>query len=169
MLHRPIEPATQRRRSLLLGFGQKLMLELPITPGVGAGPISLGATKQGARSLLDDLGYPLCAEHGNTDYFCENALQLEYDDGVIRFIGISEHPEISCLYGKQDVFDCDAVSLFNLFAVNEQEPPDASPGDTCFFPAQGLNLWEADEQYDRKGGYKRKVYAQVGVEIPTSG
>ena len=143
------------------------MLELPITPGIGAGPIRLGTQKEDARCLLVDLGYPLSAEHGSLDYFCENALQLEYEDGRVRFIGISEHPEITCVYGQQDVFDIDAESLFNLFAANEQQTPDASPGETHFFPTQGLNLWEADEQYDRRGGFKRKVYAQVGVEQPS--
>lgn len=143
------------------------MLELPIAPGIGAGPINLGTQKEAARRQLADLGYPLTAEHGNLDYFCEDALQLEYADGRVRFIGISEHPEIACHYGQQDVFDIDAESLFNLFAANEQQPPDASPGETHFFPSQGLNLWEADEQYDRRGGFKRRVYAQVGVERPS--
>jgi hypothetical protein len=106
--------------------------------------------------------------HGDIDYFCENALQLEYENGVVRFIGISEHPEITCLYGIQDVFDIEAKSLFRLFALNEEAALDASPGETCFFPSQGLNVWEADEQYDRRGGYKRKVYAQVGMEMPAS-
>ena len=142
------------------------MLELPIKPGLGAGPIRLGIDRDDARRLLADLGYPLSAEHGSLDYFCENALQLEYEEGRVRFIGISEHPDIACAYGGQDVFDTDAVSLFNLFAANERPAPDASPGDTHFFPAQGLNLWEADEQYDRRGGFKRKVYAQVGIEQP---
>ena len=125
------------------------MLELPITPGVGAGPIRLGTPKEDARRLLADLGYSLCAEDESLDYFCENALQLEYDDECVRFIGISEHPEIACVYGEQDVFDIDAESLFQLFAANELQEPGVSPGDTHFFPTQGLNLWEADEQYDR--------------------
>lgn len=142
------------------------MLELPITPGVGAGPIYLGAWKEEARGLLADLGYPLCAENGSLDYFCENALQLEYENERIRFIGISDHPDIACFFGIHDVFDRDAISLFRLFALNEKAALDVAPGETCFFPSQGLNLWEADEQYDRKGGYKRKVYAQVGVEMP---
>ncbi len=143
------------------------MLELPIKPGFGAGPIELGASKSDARRLLADLGYPLSAEHGSLDYFCENALQLEYEDGQIRFIGISEHPEIACFYDQQDVFDLDAESLFSLLAANEQQTPDASPGETHFFPTQGLNLWDADEQYDRRGGFNRRVYAQIGVEKPS--
>ena len=143
------------------------MLELPITPGVGAGPIHLGTPKEEARRLLADLGYPLCAEQGRLDYFCENSLQLEYENGCVRFIGISEHQEIACVYGDQDVFDIDAICLFNLFAANEEQAPNESPGETCFFPTQGLNLWEADEQYDHRGGFKRKVYAQVGIEKPT--
>ena len=142
------------------------MLELTIKPGIGAGSIKLGTPKSVARNILSDMGYELSAEHGETDYFCENALQLAYEDDVIRFIGISEHPEINCVFGIQDVFDIDAKSLFKLFALNEEDTPEIPPGETCFFPSQGLNLWEADTQYDRKGGYTREVYAQIGLEEP---
>ncbi len=140
------------------------MLELLIEPGIGAGPIRLGMPKEAVRRLLADLGHHLSAEDGSLDYFCDNALQLEYENGRVRFIGISEHPEITCIYGRQDVFDIDAESLFGLLAANEPEAPDASPGESCFFAAQGQKLWEADEQYDRRGGFKRTVYAQVGVQ-----
>ncbi len=143
------------------------MIDLSIKPGIGAGAIQLGMLREDVRRLLAEQGYPLSAEDGTLDYFCENALQLEYEDGRIRFIGISEHPEFTCLYRDQDVFDVEAESLFTLFAGNERRPPDATPGETCFFPDQGLNLWEADEQYDRRGGYKRRVYAQIGVEEPS--
>ncbi|MEM7430561.1 MAG: hypothetical protein AAF351_01350 [Pseudomonadota bacterium] len=122
--------------------------------------------KENARRLLDDLGYPLSAEHGNLDYFCENAIQLEYEDEQIRFIGVSQHTDILCCYGDQDVFDISAESLFRLFAAGETNLPNVPPGETAFFPAQGLNLWEADEQYDYQGGFKRRIYAQVGVEKP---
>ena len=143
-----------------------LMLELTIKPGIGAGPIKLGTPRSVARNMLSDLGYELSSEHGNSDYFCENALQLEHEEDVIRFIGISEHPEINCVFGIHDVFDMDAKSLFKLFALNEEGALEVPPGDTCFFPSQGLNLWEADKQYDRKGGYTREVYAQIGLEEP---
>ncbi len=142
------------------------MLELPIAAGIGAGPIRLGTLRNDTRQLLEELGFPLDHERGALDFFCENALQIEYENGLIWFIGISEHPEISCTYGDQDVFDIDAESLFRLFASNEEEAPTVPPGETYFFPTQGLNLWEADKQYDRRGGFKRKVYAQVGVELP---
>lgn len=145
------------------------MIDLSIKPGLGAGPIRLGALREDARKLLAEHGYPLSAEDGTLDYFCENAIQLEFEDDRIRFIGISEHPEITCFYGSQDVFDIGAESLFALFAENESARPDVPPGETYFFRDQGLNLWEADEQYDRRGGYRRKVYAQVGVEEPRPG
>lgn len=143
------------------------MLLLRISPGIGAGPIELGVEKGIIRRRLEKLGYPLTAEHGELDYFCNNALQLEYKNGVVRFIGISEHPEIECTFDDIDVFDCEATALFRILSANESVPPSVSPGETCFFPSQGLNLWESDEQYDRKGGYRRKVYAQIGIEKPT--
>ena len=144
------------------------MLDLLIRPGIGAGSIELGMAKDVVRRKLEDLGYPLSAEHGKLDYFCDNSLQIEYEDEKIRFIGISDHPEIKCTFYDVDVFDCEATVLFEKFAINECTSPDVPPGETCFFPHQGLYLWESDEQYDRKGNYKRRVYAQVGIERPAS-
>ncbi|MEM8489065.1 MAG: hypothetical protein AAF564_26195, partial [Bacteroidota bacterium] len=71
-----------------------------------------------------------------------------------------------CTYLDLDVFDMNAKELFLVVARNEASVPTVLPGETCFFPNQGINLWEADEQYDRKGGFKRLVYGQVGVELP---
>ena len=104
------------------------------------------------------MGYPVVTTQGDSDYFCENALQLEYDSGFVRFIGISEHPRIACTFKDKDVFDLSAADLFAIVAEGEPAIPLVQPGGTCFFPRQGINLWE--------GNYKRKVYAQVGVENP---
>lgn len=142
------------------------MIELDIKVGIGAGPLRLGTTRQQTRVLMNNLGYPLEAEEGALDYFCENAIQLEYKGDLVRFIGISDHKEIECTYHGQDMFDIDAKELFSLVAKNEPITPQESPGETYFFSHQGINLWEADEQYDRKGGYTRPVYAQVGIETP---
>jgi 8-oxo-dGTP pyrophosphatase MutT (NUDIX family) len=140
------------------------MLVLDINAGVGAGKLQLGANRQAARALMEELGYPLTYEQGTLDYFCENAVQLEYEGDQIRFIGISDHPEVHCTYHAIDVFDLEASELFKAVSQHEPVTPLVKPGKTCFFPYQGINLWEADEQYDRKGGYKRRVYAQIGIE-----
>ena len=61
-----------------------------------------------------------------------------------------------------------AEDLFRLVGSGESAMPFEKPGETCFFREQGINLWEADEQYDRKGGFRRKVFSQVGVEKPSA-
>ncbi len=142
------------------------MLELDIKVGRGAGHFSLGSAREEVRELMNKYGFSLEYETDRIDYFCENALQFEYKNGVVRFIGISDHAEIACTYHGADVFNMEAVALFKLIAQREPVMPLIEAGKTCFFPSQGINLWEADEQYDRKGGYKRRVYAQVGVEAP---
>ena len=142
------------------------MLDLPIIAGIGAGKLQLGTSKLTARDVLERAGYPLLHSHGELDYFCENSLQLEYEEGCVSFIGISDHPDINCTYQGIDVFDIPAVELFSLVGAGEPTTPTEMPGETCFFPKQGLNLWESDEQYDRKGNYKRKIYAQIGLQQP---
>lgn len=142
------------------------MIKLEINPRIGAGNIRLGTSREMARAQMKKNGYPLCSSHGASDYFCDNSIQLEFKNDQLRFIGISDHEEIECTYHGIDVFDIEATELFLAFAKNEIEKPNKNPGETYFFPHQGLNLWEADMQYDRKGSYHRKVYAQVGVEAP---
>lgn len=142
------------------------MIKLSINPGEGVGEIKLGMIREEARALMSKLRHPLCYENDSLDYFCKNAIQLEYENNKIRFIGISDEEEIECSYCGIDVFNIEATELFKFIASKEPKKPVENPGETCFFPAQGINLWEADEQYDRKGGYKRSVYAQVGIELP---
>ncbi len=141
-------------------------MQLVIESGVGVGPIKLGTSREEARETLAKAGYPLCASHNGLDYFCENSIQLEYENEMVRFIGISDHTEIECMYNEIDVFNLKATDLFQAVAKNEPVIPHEKPGETCFFPHQGINLWEADNQYDRRGGYSRPVYAQVGIEAP---
>jgi hypothetical protein len=109
------------------------MLVLPIHPAIGAGPIRLGMSKGEARRTLEAAGYPPSAERREVDYFCENAVQLEYEGGHLRFIGISDHQEIKCTFGIVDVFDCAAPELFRLFATGETRQLSAAPGEACFF------------------------------------
>ena len=160
----PLHSASVNRQSY--SGVRRLVLDLPISPGIGIGPIKLGMSKLQARSTIEDQGFPLESSYDELDYFCEAAIQLEYKSEHVRFIGISQHSEISCTFNGVDVFDLSAVDLFNLVSANEPRSPQEQPGDTCYFPHQGINLWEADEQYDRKGNYKRAVYAQVGLESP---
>lgn len=110
------------------------MINLHIEPGQGAGEIKLGMTREEARALMAKLGYPLCYEKESLDYFCKNAIQLEYSDNKIRFIGISDEEEIECNYCGVDVFDTEASELFKLLASKEPKPLEEAPGETCFFP-----------------------------------
>jgi len=144
------------------------MIKLDIKLGIGVGTLLLGVEKKIMREEMRTLGYPLCGEHRELDYFCDNSIQIEYENDLVRFIGISDHSEIECTYYGNDVFDIDAKELFGVVARNESKSPSEEPGETCFFPDQGLNLWEAEVQYDRKGGYMREVYAQIGIECSSS-
>lgn len=142
------------------------MLTLEIKPGHGAGDLRLGQSRATVRRLMQALGYSPSYEADTVDYFCENALQVEYEDGCARFIGISDHPQIRCTYRKLDVFNVDADALGSAFARDEPTVPSVTPGDGVFFPGLGITLWEAHQDYDRKGGHVRPVYAQIGVERP---
>ena len=118
-------------------------MHFEIEPGIGIGPIKLGAYRDEAREALEHLGYSLCASHDGLDYFCNNSIQLKYENDLVRFIRISDHQDIECTYHGLDVFNIEAAKLF--IAVAEKEPaiPHEKPGETCYFASQGVNLWEA--------------------------
>lgn len=138
------------------------MLNLPLEPGQGAGAVRLGTSRHEVRETLTHLGYPVSAIKGEIDFFCDNALQVEHDDGTASFIGIASHRDILCTYCGVDVFDLPAERLFRLIASDERVPPEFDPQEFCFSD-QIVTVWEADEQYDYKGGHARRVYGQVGI------
>jgi hypothetical protein len=96
--------------------------------------------------------------------FFDSALQIEFgDSGRAHFIGVSNHPALLCLYEGRDVFNLAAPELFRLIASKEQAGAHTYSPLEYLFPQQIVTLYEADEQYDRKGNGSRPVFAEVGV------
>ena len=137
------------------------MIEMAIQPHEGIGPIKLGATRFAVRTTMAESGYPLCGDRDELDYFCESAIQVEYDTGTASFIGVSSHLYIQCTFRGTDVFDTPAEDLFRLVSRFEGEPTHVfNPLEYCF-PCQIVSLWEADEQYHLSE--PMPVYGQVGI------
>jgi hypothetical protein len=137
------------------------MMEMPIQPHEGIGPIKLGAARNSVRDAMASAGFPLSAERDKLDYFCGNAIQVEYDAGTASFIGVSSHCQIHCTFHGVDVFDVPATELFALVNRFEGEPThDFNQQEYCF-PTQVLTVWEADEQYHLAEA--KQVYGQIGI------
>jgi hypothetical protein len=137
------------------------MIELPIHPHDGIGPIKLGAPRCSVRDAMANAGHPLSAERDDLDYFCGNAVQVEYDADTASFIGVSPHPHIHCTFRDLDVFDTPADEFFALANRFEGEPVPPCNSHDCCFPTQGLTVWETDKQYHPTGA--KRVYAQIGL------
>jgi hypothetical protein len=96
-------------------------------------------------------------------YF-RSSLQIEFNaDGTASFIDVWCHPAMLCTYKGRDVFDLAAPDLFALFAGDDTSGPHAYDAAEYLFPELIVALWDADEQYDRKGNESRPVYATVGI------
>ena len=116
------------------------------------------------RSTLAGLGFPLESSHGASDYFCRATIQVEYGpDDSAWFIGVSSSDQITTTYRGRNPFDLAATEFFALVAAHDDSGPHEFDRYEYVFPNQILTLWDADEQYDRKGGEARPVWAQVGL------
>src|SRR5688572_21847227 len=126
------------------------MNEFTIQPHVGIGPVALGASRLVARRSLAEAGFPLEHTHGSLDYFCDAAIQVEFDStDHAQFIGISCHRAYIVTYHGTNVFDVPATELFELIAARDGSGGHYFRATDYFFPSQALSLWDADEQYDR--------------------
>ncbi len=65
-----------------------------------------------------------------------------------------------------DVFSLEASELFSLVTAADGSGPHEFTASEYLFPGQIITLWDADEQYDRRGGETRPVWAQVGIGNP---
>ncbi|MEL6703265.1 MAG: hypothetical protein AAFU38_10230 [Bacteroidota bacterium] len=138
------------------------MQTFEIVPHHGIGPILLGMTPAEARAAMAPHG-GLQASHGDVDYFLtDNALQVEYEGGQASFIGASHSRDVAFAFRGIDPFDTAARMLFRHIASFESGAHRFDRAEYRF-PDQIVTLWEADRQYDYRGGERRLVYAQVGV------
>ena len=137
---------------------------LDLVPHVGIGPLHLGMTVAEADEALRPLvGAGVRKSHWSVNYFFDAALQFELgESGRIQFIGLAEHPKVLCRYHGHDVFDTPAPELFALVAARESGRHLYRDAE-YLFPDQIVTLYEADEQYDRKGNKSRPIWDQVGV------
>lgn len=138
--------------------------QFDLVPHVGLGPLHLGMTVAEADAAIGTLpGAGTRSSRGSLHYFFDAALQFELGkSGRIQFIGLADHPQILCRYRGQDVFDIPAPDLFALIASQEKQTHKYRSAEYVF-PDQIVTLYEADEQYDRKGNESRPIWGQVGL------
>ncbi len=135
---------------------------LELQPHVGAGPVLFGMNPQAVISSLAATGLqPTGSRNAELIYFAENALQVEFIDGLASFIGLASTALFEVrLYGI-DPFDTSAREVFQLIADHEPEPHGYDRAGYVF-PTTILTLYEADQQYDRLKG-KRAIWGQIGL------
>lgn len=135
-----------------------------IQPLQAIGPARLGATRMETREVMAAIGFPLEAARGHLDYFSNATVQISYDIGEkVIFIGVSESAAFTVIFKGVDVFNLAATDLFSLMAEADGSGPHTFNSYEYRFPNQILTLWDADEQYDRKGRETRPIWSQVGI------
>ena len=142
------------------------MVTFELVPHEGFGPIKLGMGRSVCRELLATVGYDLSHEDKQVDYFVESAISLEFDDeNHLSFIGINANDSFTTQMYGVNAFDTPADELFTLLAGKED--PAVNPEDVelsaYLFRQQIVALWDADEQYDYLGNFKRKIWGQVAI------
>jgi hypothetical protein len=140
-----------------------MSIRFEFRPHSGFGPILLGSLQNEVRASMEAAGFPPQATHGESDYFCGSAVQVEYTDGRATFIGISSCGDFDAVYRGINVFDLPAKEVFDLMAACEPSGAHIFDEYEHYFPDQVMTLWNADTQYDQIRDESRLVWAQVGI------
>jgi hypothetical protein len=141
-------------------------LQFEIVPHIGIGPVRLGMLPAEVDAVLAPLpgALPTISKSKEVRCYFQASLQIEFSQsGTAQFIGVSNHADLLFLYHGRDVFDLPAPELFALIASHERAQTHTYSPLEYTFPDQVVTLYEADEQYDRKGNRTRAVYAEVGI------
>lgn len=138
-------------------------LEFELQPGVGAGSILLGMSRDAARSLLSSLGLSLAHTRGTHDSYGD-AIKIEYSrDDLSQFIEFSCSSAVRVRYRGVEVFSVAARELHDLIAREESGPRRLFNRHGAIFPEQMITLWDADTQYDCRTLESKEVWGAVGI------
>jgi hypothetical protein len=81
------------------------MKELVIVCHESIGPIKLGIQRIQLRDILEEFGAPFTSSRKGLDFFCNNFIQVEYEeDQTASFIGISSHVPYSLYLQRGECF-----------------------------------------------------------------
>jgi hypothetical protein len=143
-------------------------IRFEIVPHQGIGPVRLGMNRTEVEAALAPFPGALPSnpkrKGSRVQCYYRGSLQVEFTAaGTASFIEVSNDSAFLSLYNGHDVFDLPAPDLFSLFAADDHAGPHQYNSSEYLFPDLIVSLWEADNQYDRKGGYSRPLYATVGV------
>ncbi|MCU7977392.1 hypothetical protein L5M43_19425 [Shewanella sp. SW36] len=134
-------------------------MEFLIKPHDGIGPIKLGMSRKQVKVLFAAF---FTLSDGASDFYFDSCLQIEFENDLVDFIGVSQNDNYQLMFGGIDAFDVEGITLFNAISANESESHSFNESE-YIFPEQIVTLWDMDEQYDNLGDHKRKVWAQVGI------
>jgi hypothetical protein len=141
-----------------------------LEPGHGVEPVRFGMTReQVAEAMARAGGNPPRAIGAGTAGYFDGTFRVSFgDEGRVDFIEFASRLDGELLFDGRDVFDVPAEELVQLVSQHDAFAPELSrpPGEYTF-PDLILTLWGAAEQYDHKGGRRRRVWAAVGLGAPT--
>jgi hypothetical protein len=144
--------------------------EFEILEHIGVGPIRLGADRAAvaaAVAAIPDNGLDQTA--ATIDYAFGNSLQIEYgSSGHAQFIGVGYYAGCGCdfTFRGQHIGDYSAEALFDLLSALDGQSGSQFQPNEFYFRTIHMNVWDADSQYDYRGGKQTPVYGQVGVSSP---
>lgn len=140
-------------------------MRFEIEPHVGIAPIRFGMSQADVVREMAKIGggNPVDKAGGAIDCFFNNGFQVSYRDGTVEFIEVYNEPDHTFVLAGMDVFDMPAPELVARLEALDSVDPVLSDEYSFCFPNLIISLWEADEQYDRKGGEKRPIFGAVGI------
>ena len=139
------------------------MIVFDIQPRLRAGRLELGTRREMTRAIMASMKFALTRTSDRMDYYDESSIQLDFfDDHCLHFIGFAYSPHFAVEYRSVDPFDLDAKGLFWLINEEEKSPVPFNDYDQLF-STQIIAIWDAQQQYDYKGGHRRTVFGTFSM------
>ena len=135
-------------------------MKFSIIPHKGIGLIHLGMDRDDVMNTLGEHNFD--QSHGNSDYYFQSALQIEFENDKVDFIGVSFSPLFDLEYEGKNLFSLNANEVFSLISGNESSKHNFIESE-YIFPDQIITLWDADYQYDYKNSHTQKAWGQIGL------
>ncbi len=137
-----------------------MTMRFEISPHDGIGPVKLGMSSADVRNALGEDN--LSSSKERIEKYFDRAIDVEFIDGCVSFIGVGFHQSYELSYKGINPFDVSALELFEIIAGHESSTHTYNEYEYRF-PDQLITLWNAHRQYGKPGEEDRVIWAQIGI------
>jgi hypothetical protein len=111
-----------------------------VKPGQGIGPLNLNMNRNEIKAILGKGS----SSDGNSEFYINNAIQIDYEGGKAKFIEVSDNKKVIPVYKNIALLQTKADKIIELFnrdwSFNKKDPELG-----CSYQYPGVVFWREDD------------------------